>query len=1018
MAMAQMDTVIRHLRRAVLRQDAAGRTDGQLLASFIDQKDEAAFDVLVRRHGPMVFGVCRRIVRDHHDAEDAFQATFLVLARKASSVRPRERLANWLHGVALRTAMKAKAMTAKRRGREKQVVEMPEPEAAQHEQWRDLQPLLDQELNGLPENYRLPILLCDLEGKTIKEAAQQLGWPQGTLAGRLARGRKLLAKRLANRGVVLSAGSLAAVVSQDVASASLMSSTVKAAAGQAMVPTKVAILTEGVLKAMLLTKLKAAIAVVLVLGFMATGATVLTCRTATAQSDGPPVGSGSPIVTEGKAKDALQGTWTYTGRGWQGNVTEKLLRKYPEEKMGRLTFSDGECAWELETSHVSRLHYTLETRDGSRWIVFQLRNPDPRMPPIPKSALMQKYVIQGDKLTFSSLVHPVAKRPGDPEPAVRPDEPGVVFLHAYFKRDAGTGAKHDTAKTDLDRLQGVWSVVSIEQGGRPAKLEKAVFMVDGKRACWQTSDSEMQGGLYLEPTRKPKTYDFVMSTRTMEGIYSLEGDDTLRLCHDLGTEAKRPVGLTTEKGSQQVLFVLKRTHGPEVFPFRLADGTRGFPTIIEKAKTPPPQTAPTPEDRKNPYNEANQKPKMGSDPALSKKPAVTLPPKADANAQGRNDKEKLQGIWQVVVLETAGLRLEEGSQVIKGFKVRFSGNSMTFIYADRDREDSFDYRVQSSDTPKGIQFSSEKKGKAEVYRGIYQVDEDDLKIHFVKDGEAKLPTNFRPALGRNRWLYTLRREQPSSDGKRRTGLSKKEGVPSAKSEVRFAAPNQQYGGIYDTTLGVLSDHFKIDDANRFEGRIDTCPAFVNFAPDAGGEEEPSVRHRATARITPLAEGGFSVEVIVLRERKVVPPASPFTGAVKWEAAGRDHEFERKLLTNIEKGVAVKSSKSGVLPPKAIAKGGEPEPPLPRPLQPVGPTTVTVQNARIVIAPGERISLKPVKTARGGRVRLEMEGITIEVPRLTIESGGKTTQLEASKAGDSFTSRIFSTREEKEIGPQK
>src|SRR5215831_3280496 len=110
MATAQLGTVVRHLRRAVLRQDGAGRTDGQLLASFTDQKDEAAFETLVRRHGPMVFGVCRRAVRNHHDAEDVFQATFLVLARKASSVKQRERVANWLHGVALRTARKAKAM--------------------------------------------------------------------------------------------------------------------------------------------------------------------------------------------------------------------------------------------------------------------------------------------------------------------------------------------------------------------------------------------------------------------------------------------------------------------------------------------------------------------------------------------------------------------------------------------------------------------------------------------------------------------------------------------------------------------------------------------------------------------------------------------------------------------------------------------------------------------------------------------------------------------------------------------
>src|SRR6516165_2978278 len=217
----QMDTVIRHLRRAVLRQDRAGKMDGQLLASFIDQKDDAAFEALVRRHGPMVFGVCRRVVGNHHDAEDAFQATFLVLARKASSVSPRAMVANWLHSVALRTAMKAKVMTAKRRRREKQVEHMPEPEAAEQDQWRDLQAVLDQELNGLPENYRLPILLCDLEGKRIKEAAQQLGWPQGSLAGRLARGRKLLAKRLASRGVALSAGSVAAVVSQNAVSAAV-----------------------------------------------------------------------------------------------------------------------------------------------------------------------------------------------------------------------------------------------------------------------------------------------------------------------------------------------------------------------------------------------------------------------------------------------------------------------------------------------------------------------------------------------------------------------------------------------------------------------------------------------------------------------------------------------------------------------------------------------------------------------------------------------------------------------------
>jgi hypothetical protein len=194
--------------------------------------------------------------------------------------------------------MKAKALTAKRRGREKQVTEMPEPEAAQQDPWRDLQPLLDRELNGLPASYRLPILLCDLEGKTIKEAAQQLGWPQGSVAGRLARGRKLLAKRLANRGIVLSVGALVAVVSQNATSAAvptpLVSSTVKAAAmiaaGQAavagVVPAKVAALMEGVLRTMLLNKLKIAVAVVVcAIITLATGSVIPTVSKAEGQDD-------------------------------------------------------------------------------------------------------------------------------------------------------------------------------------------------------------------------------------------------------------------------------------------------------------------------------------------------------------------------------------------------------------------------------------------------------------------------------------------------------------------------------------------------------------------------------------------------------------------------------------------------------------------------------------------------------------------------------------------------------------
>jgi RNA polymerase sigma factor (sigma-70 family) len=257
MATSQMSGVIQRLRRTMLLRDGAGLTDGQLLADYISHRDEAALAALVRRHGPMVWGVCRRVLRNYHDAEDAFQATFLVFVRKAASLASRELLANWLYGVAHQTALKARATAAKRKERERQVAEMPEPTMTEQNLWRDLQPLLDEELSRLPDKYRSVIVLCDLEGKTRKEAARQLGCPEGTVGGWLARARVILAKRLAQRGVALSGGAVAAVLSQKAASAgvplSVVSSTIKAAtlfaAGQAaagVISVKVAALTEGV----------------------------------------------------------------------------------------------------------------------------------------------------------------------------------------------------------------------------------------------------------------------------------------------------------------------------------------------------------------------------------------------------------------------------------------------------------------------------------------------------------------------------------------------------------------------------------------------------------------------------------------------------------------------------------------------------------------------------------------------------------------------------------------------------
>jgi RNA polymerase sigma factor (sigma-70 family) len=177
------------LRRVVFVREAADRPDGELLGAFVAERDADAFAVLVRRHGPMVLGVCRRVVGDIHAADDAFQAVFLVLARRAAAVRPRGQVGNWLYGVAYRTAMKARAVLARRRSREKQVDAMPEPPApATTDPWTDLHPIIDEELARLPDKLRLPVVLCDLEGRPQRAVAKHLGIAPATLAARLGVG--------------------------------------------------------------------------------------------------------------------------------------------------------------------------------------------------------------------------------------------------------------------------------------------------------------------------------------------------------------------------------------------------------------------------------------------------------------------------------------------------------------------------------------------------------------------------------------------------------------------------------------------------------------------------------------------------------------------------------------------------------------------------------------------------------------------------------------------------------------
>jgi RNA polymerase sigma factor (sigma-70 family) len=300
MVSARTNRLIEHLHVGLPGPAGDDATDAQLLDRYLASRDAGSFAAIVQRHGPMVWGVCRRLLRDHQDAEDAFQATFLVLVRKAASVLPRQMVGNWLHGVARQTAIKARALAARRSMRECQVTDMPERETIPPASWQDLQSVLDEELLRLPPRYRAVVLLCDLEGKTRKEAARQLGVPIGSIAGWLARARAMLAKRLTRRGVSLSGASIATALVQYEASATLpawvASSTIDAASRYAAgslaagaIRAPVAVLTEGVLNSMLLSKLKATLALVLVAGLLGTGITTLAISATAGEEPKPKV---------------------------------------------------------------------------------------------------------------------------------------------------------------------------------------------------------------------------------------------------------------------------------------------------------------------------------------------------------------------------------------------------------------------------------------------------------------------------------------------------------------------------------------------------------------------------------------------------------------------------------------------------------------------------------------------------------------------------------------------------------
>jgi RNA polymerase sigma factor (sigma-70 family) len=343
MATQPLGTVLHYLRDLLGRSPADWLTDRDLLERFATRHEETAFAILLDRHGPMVQGVCRRILRHEQDAEDAFQATFLVLARKAGSGGWEESLGNWLYGVAYRVSLKARTAAARRIARERQAREMHQPQTPPptDPEWSELRTVLDEELSRLPRKYRAPLVLCYLGGRTNQEAAQELGWTKGTVSGRLARARDLLRQRLTRRGLTLTGTALGALLGQNAIPHAIAAATADrtlqgalelvAGGTTASVSAQVADLVQQVLREGHTARFKLTLGLVLALSVLGAGGLLAFHLAQAGAPDAGPEASVSPdLVAEINREDGARRERDREERGparrWRVKATFKLDR--------------------------------------------------------------------------------------------------------------------------------------------------------------------------------------------------------------------------------------------------------------------------------------------------------------------------------------------------------------------------------------------------------------------------------------------------------------------------------------------------------------------------------------------------------------------------------------------------------------------------------------------------------------------------------------------------------------------
>jgi RNA polymerase sigma factor (sigma-70 family) len=373
--------VLKQVREAIRPEEVSGVSDSQLVRRWVARRDEAAFELLLWRHGPMVLDVCRRILRDGHGAEDAFQATFLALARKAGSITEKA-IAGWLYRVAYRVALLAKARAAKQPAVAPALESTVEAPVEDH-LWRDLRGALDREIARLPERYRVPVILCYFEGKTHEQAGQELGCPAGTIGSRLARARARLQARLTRCGIALTVPALTVLLSEQALASLVPSGLVTTTrhygclllsdpSAAQVIPSNVHVLLQGAMRMLTMVKIKAAAIVLATLLLCGSGVATLVYRLQAAQPD-----AGVEPRDDALSRDLklLQGRWQLL----HGGAADKppTLRSVKEISGNRETLRRYDVATNQQRSEHS-VDFTLSSSGAVRVFTFYAVGGDPQ----------------------------------------------------------------------------------------------------------------------------------------------------------------------------------------------------------------------------------------------------------------------------------------------------------------------------------------------------------------------------------------------------------------------------------------------------------------------------------------------------------------------------------------------------------------------------------------------------------------------------------------------------------------